>query len=261
MSFARAILTILVAMIVTAPALAQIRIIPREKRDSVANPASLQSADMHFPQGGTIDFGSVAEDGGVQSRVVKWNNKGSEAITITRIATSCSCLRCDYKRGVVWSGESGEISISYNPEGRIGSMRHRLFVYTNRSDQMPTAILDVKGTVAASANRAGDYRYSVGELLLRQREIRIDDLTADEQRVSIACMNGSKSALTPRLDTLLSSKGFTLRCTPQTLKPGEEGDLTIGYRAEENHRRMPLRLFIENNKVAPRDREIKIVTE
>ena len=261
MRLARAIFTLLVATAVTTSAFAQIRIIPREKRDSVANPPALQIEDMTFPQGRNIDFGSIAEDGGAQRKSVMWSNKAKEPITITRIATSCGCVKCDYERASIEEGKSSEIVITYHPEGHPGTMRHRIFICTDRSTQTPTAILDIKGNVIASANRHGDYHYSIGELLLRQREIRLESTTSGKQSLRIACMNGGKVAITPRMDQLLSSQSLSLRCEPQVLQPNAEGDIVISYDPAANPRQEPLRLFIENGKLPPRDREIKIRTE
>ena len=261
MRFARAIFTLLVATAVTTSAFAQIRIIPREKRDSVANPPTLQIEDMDFAQGRNIDFGSIAEDGGAKSKRVMWSNKSKEPITITRIATSCGCVRCNYERASIQGGQSSEIVITYHPEGHPGTMRHRIFVYTDRSSQMPTAIVDIKGNVIASANRHGDYQHSIGELLLRQREVRLESMADGTQRARVACMNGGRAALTPSLDTLLSSRSLSLHCEPQVLQPNAEGDIIISYDPAANPRQEVLRLFIENGKLPPRDREIKIVTE
>lgn len=261
MRFARAIFTLLVATAVTTSAFAQIRIIPREKRDSVVNPPTLQIEDMLFAQGRNVDFGSIAEDGGAQSERITWSNKAKEPIMITRIVTSCGCVKCDYERKSIEEGQSSEIVITYHPEGHPGAMRHRIFVYTDRSTQMPTAILDINGNVVASANRHGDYQHSIGELLLRQREVCLESMADGSQRARIACMNGGKAALIPRIDTLLSSRSLSLRCEPQVLQPNAEGYIVISYDPVANPRQEVLRLFIENRNLPPRSREIKIVTE
>ncbi len=256
-----AIISILVATTVATAALAQIRIIPQEKRDSVANPPTLQCDDLHFSGGRTIDFGTMSEDGGCRSHKVTWRNRGTEPITITRITTSCGCVRCDYTRQRIDVDKEGEIVITYAPKGHPGTMRHRIFIYTDRSEQMPTAILDIKGIVKASADRRGDYPHAIGALLLRNREIGFDADGARVQIMRIACMNGGKSPLTPQKDTLLSSEQITLSSEPATLGAGEEGEIVIRYTPAQGTDGRELRLFVENRNLPPRDREIKIVTE
>ena len=46
---------------ISATSLAQIRIIPKEKRDSVTNPATLKCNDMYFAAGRSLDFGTMDE--------------------------------------------------------------------------------------------------------------------------------------------------------------------------------------------------------
>lgn len=259
MRIVRGIISALVATMVATSAVAQIRIISREKRDSVANPATLQCKDMHFAKGRTIDFGAIKEDGGLQTRSVTWQNRGTKPISITRITTSCGCVRCSYTHTPVEGGKSGSIEIKYAPEGHPGEIRHRTFIYTDLSADMPTAILDIKGNVIASADRSGDYPHAIGYLLLRSREIRIDNDSGRVQTIRVACMNGGKIPLTPRKDALLSSESISLVAEPQTLQAGEEGDLIIRYTPSKSEEKHPLRLFVENRNLPPRDREVKII--
>ena len=259
MRIARAIFLILVATAVTTSALAQIRIIPREKRDSVSNPPTLSPSDIQFPNGRQIHFGTMAEAEGVQTRRIEWRNNGNETITVTRITTSCGCVRCHCEPQSVEGGKNGTFVICYNPKGEFGVMRNRAFVYTNRSAQIPTVILDIDGTVMASSKQNCDYPHVIGGLLLRNREIVID-ASKGEQEVRIACINSGKTALTPQIDPLLSSPMLTLRSTPATLQSGEQGEIIIRYTPTSSAPTAPLRLFIENRNLPPRDREIKITT-
>lgn len=258
MSIARVIISVWVATMVATSTLAQIRIISPEKRDSVVNPSTIKSEDMHFEAGRSIDFGSIKEDSGRVTQRVIWHNVGAKPITITRITTSCGCVRCDYPHGVIEKNRESEITIYYYPKGHPGTMRHRIFIYTDRSQQTPTAILDIKGNVQASADRRGDYPNAIGSLLLRSREIQIESGADKMQTIRIACMNGGKSTLTPKADTLLSSENITLSSEPQTLRAGEEGDIIIRYTPSKGTNRQPLRLFVENPNLPPRDRELKI---
>jgi hypothetical protein len=124
---------------------------------------------------------------------------------------------------------------------------------------MPTAVVDLKGEVRASTDRRGDYPHPIGALLLRNRQIRIDSEV--QQTIRIACMNGGEADLTPSKDNLLSSSTFSLTAEPKTLRAGQEGEIVISYTPTKGGSNEPLRLFIDNRLLAPRDREIKIVTE
>ena len=259
MRITRGILIMLVATLVATPTLAQIEIIPQAKRDSVANPPVVKGEDMLFVEGRTIDFGSMAEDGGNQTRKIVWQNRSERPITITRITTSCGCVRCDYTREVVKAGDKGVIAITYAPKGHPGTMRQRIFVYTDRSTQMPTAIIDIKGYVLSSADPSGDYPHAIGRLLLRNRQIKFDADSDKPQIMRIACMNGGDTDLTPVKDSMLSSPSLVLYSQPKTLRAGEQGYIVIHY--TPRGRKEPLRLFVEQSNLPPRDREIRIITE
>lgn len=261
MRIARDIMMIVVATMVATTVPAQIRIIPREVRDSVANPPTHKCDDMHFVEGHSIDFGTMEEDGGTQTKKIVWRNQSKEPLTITRITTSCGCVRCDYAREAVESENQGEIVITYSPKGHPGTMRHRIFLYTDRSVKMPTAIVDIKGYVKASADRRGDYPHAIGALLLRSREIRFDRAESGVQVIRIACMNGGKRDLSPKKDVLLSSKNISLDSEPITLRAGEEGEIIIRYTPTQGDESKPLRLFVDEQNTPPRNREIKIVTQ
>ncbi len=261
MRIAKGIFLVLVVTAVTIPTLAQIRIIPQYIRDSVANPPTLKSQDMHFENGRIVELGSMEEDGGSRTKIIKWQNVGNSPITITRITTSCGCVRCDHDRKVVECEEWSQIEITYSPKGHPGVMRQRLFIYTDRSVQMPTAIIDINGVVHPSTDRTGDYPHVVGSLLLRNRTINLDLGNRGVQTVRIACMNGGKSDIKPSKDVMFSSPEITLTAEPETLRAGEQGEIVIRYTPSERGKIEPLRLFVDNKNLPPRDRKIEIITE
>ena len=205
--------------------LAQIKIIPQSRLDSVANPRVVGADKMLFKVGMTIDFATLDEDAGAWQRVLEWQNKSSQTIVITHIKSSCSCLRGEFEREGVRVGQSGKLKITYYPKGHPGMVNQRLFIYTHLSASEPTVILSVKGVVKPSKDHSADYKYSRGELLLRQ-----DTLYATrgkQTQIKVACMNSSQRDMRLSADTLLSSKGIKMWSEPRVLKAGTEGDLVI----------------------------------
>lgn len=65
------------------------------------------------------------------------------------------------------------MTVTYHPKGHPGSFDRRIFVYTQLSDKMPTAILHLTGTVIASERTDGDYPYAMGALRLKQQSVRL----------------------------------------------------------------------------------------
>ncbi len=238
-------------VVMSVEATAQIRVINRGQIDSIAKPQTVAGNAMAVENEGRISFGRIEEDGGVWSRSVKWQNRGDKPLVITRVTSSCSCLRVEADRKPVDGGEWGSVTLHYYPEKRGGEVSQRVLLYTNLSERQPTAVITVSGFVKPSADRRGDYPYVKGELLLRRDTI---DIGRGEQ-VRVACMNGSQRALRLSHDKYLTEQGLTLRTEPQVLQAGEEGDMIISLSSAAAKRGV-IRLVVDGLSVPPRQRTI-----
>ena len=210
--------------------LAQIKLIPQSKLDSVANPRTVGEGKMTFKRGTTIDFKLLDEDAEPWTQVVEWQNNDSKPIVITHVKSSCSCLKTDLERRSVGVGAVDRIKLTYYPKGHPGVVNQRLFIYTSLSADLPSAILNVKGVVKPSADHRKDYAYNRGELLLRQDTIYVERGRAEVVRV--ACMNSSSREMRLVGDTLLSSVGLKMWTEPKVLPAGTEGDMVVSISAD-----------------------------
>ena len=77
------------------------------------------------------DFGKVPQGPQVQY-VFKFTNKGNQSLHIEKVQASCGCTgtamdeKMDYSKG-----ESGEIKVTFNTEGREGKQEKTIMVYSN----------------------------------------------------------------------------------------------------------------------------------
>ena len=154
------------------PLCGQIRIVPRAKLDSLAHPATADGAQAMRFERTQIDAGHIGEDDTPPSYTFKWHNEGTAPLIITRVQTTCGCAAATYGRQPVRTGGEGTVTVTYHPKGHPGSFDRRIFVYTQLSDKMPTAILHLTGTVIASELTDGDYPYAMGTLRLKQQSVR-----------------------------------------------------------------------------------------
>lgn len=257
---ARGWILALCAAVATATVEAQIRLIPQSKVDSARNVATEQ-VGMAFERT-TIDFGQIDEDGGAWQGSIVWQNGSDSALRITRITTSCGCLRAECDRSEVAAGGEGALRLTYYPQGHAGAVTQRIFVYTDRSPRVPSAVLTVRGEVRAAADQSANYPYTRGALLIRQTWVRFAGEGVQTERV--ACMNSGAKPLKISTDTLLSSPEIEVRTDPAVLQAGEEGDLVITYTPRADgvrQTRMPMaraRLFLNGLGVAPRERAIEV---
>jgi hypothetical protein len=246
---------LVMATMLCAVASAQLQLIPQQKLDSVANPRIVEGAKMQFSSGDKISFATIKEDAEPWEQSIEWRNGGDKTLVVTRVTTSCSCLQATAAKGAVKSGEEATLHLKYYPKGHPGKVEQRVFIYTNLSATMPSAIITVRGEVLPSADRRADYPFRRGVLLLRYEGLTF---AGDKPQVErIACLNSGSRALKLSADEF-SSQGLTLRSEPAVLQSGEEGDLVITYTPDEDKQPSWLKLYIKGLDEPLRAREIEV---
>ena len=238
------------------PSAAQIRLVPQAKLDSVANPPTIQERVMRF-EAEELHFGSIDELGGAWQGVFRWQNITDQPLVITRIVTSCSCLTADFGREPVAAGKRAELRVSYHPKGHPGVVRQRLYLYTNRSKERPTAILTVRGVVVRDRELEHRYPHRCGDLLLKSDTV-VFERTKEVQRFEIACLNEGDKSIVPQLDTRLTPRGFSLRGVPRELPPQSEGRLLIEYDPSKVQGSVPIRALYLQGNGTPSGRKITL---
>lgn len=254
----RVVISVLAFLLVVGAgerAVAQIKIIPKAKLDSVANPRTVAGEWLEIVGGESLSFGTIDEDCGKWCGSVSLKNVGTKPLVITTLRSTCSCLQVVAPKGAIGVGKSVEVSLTYYPKGHPGSVEQRVYVYTNLSTTTPTKVLRLRGVVTPSKNKAGDYPFSRGELRMRQDTVSLQEGGV----VRVACLNSGTRALRLECDTLLSAKGLRLRTEPAVLKGGEEGDLVISATGAEAGQM--LKLYIKGLVLPPRQRFITIKIE
>ncbi|WP_418983606.1 DUF1573 domain-containing protein [Alistipes sp.] len=76
--------------------------------------AQPQGAVLRFAQT-SHDFGDVARKGGDLTYEFAFTNAGDAPLVLTRVITSCSCLKASFSKKPVAPGGSGVVRIVYEP--------------------------------------------------------------------------------------------------------------------------------------------------
>lgn len=126
---------------------AQLKILPKDRLDSIANPPLAQNSGTMVFDKMFIDGVKMTEADAPRSFEYGFVNRGSSPLVIARLVSSCSCAAASYDKRIIKPGEWGVIRIVYNPKGRIGTNLQRVFVYTADNTQ-PTAILRLEVTTS-----------------------------------------------------------------------------------------------------------------
>ncbi len=107
---------------------------PKE-RDTVAVKESATAvydgAHIEFEET-THDFGHVARRGGDLTAEFEYVNDGTEPLVITRITTSCTCIKPQFIKRPLAVGERGVIRLVYEPHKMEAGAFHKVIqVHTN----------------------------------------------------------------------------------------------------------------------------------
>ena len=145
MRIVRFICLIAAVLVSGQTAFAQLKILPKEKLDSIANPPLASNAALvAFEQNRAI---AEYASGDEQPRIFeyKFMNKGKSPLVISRLVSTCSCAKAECDKRVLAPQERGVVRLTYEPEGRIGTNIRRVFVYTDDNAQ-PSAVLRLEVT-------------------------------------------------------------------------------------------------------------------
>ncbi len=215
------------ALVAARPARGQFHIVPRERLDSMAQPALAHGAQaMRFDRT-RIETGAIGEDDAPKSFVFTWRNTGDKPLVITRVKTTCGCAVPTCGKRPVKPGETDSVTVTYHPKGHPGSFVRKIFIFTQLAENAPSATLELAGEVIPSARPTYAYPHARGNLLLKQEEIRFD--AAERRSESIECLNGGNDTLRVRIDTRILPPCIRAEFTPAELLPGEVGELTVRF--------------------------------
>lgn len=191
----------------------------------------------------THDFGTFSEDSDPKVCVFEFTNHLQKPISIAHVQSTCGCAVPQYTKKAIQPGESGEIRITYNPQGRPGIFNRSILV--NFSGQIEKISLSVKGNVTPGVTRKDrTYPYVIGDLQLRARELRLRAMKGEQQQQEIMIVNsGSK---TIRMDIKSNIPSISAIMVPSALAPDQKGVIQIIRQADENKSK-PLCIRIKEN--------------
>ena len=207
---------------------AQLQLISQSKIDSIRNPRTAAQVPMYFEEGTTLNMGQMSEDDEPWTSEIRWRNRGTSPIVVTKVVTTCGCLKVDFDPWPVVADSMASMRIAYNPKGHPGAVYQRAMIYTSAAEDRPSAILVVSGEVSPALDPEADYPQTCGALRLRTTEVAFRN-GGQRQQMSIACFNGGREPLRITTDTLMTSPALRVKSEPQEIPAGAEGELIITF--------------------------------
>lgn len=108
------------------------------------------STSIDFKSGLEYDFGTI-DEGEVVSHVFEFKNTGSEPLLLTDAKGSCGCTVPDWPKTPIAPGETGEIEVKFNSQGKGGARNQKVTLTANTNPQQ--TFLYLKGNVTPAANK------------------------------------------------------------------------------------------------------------
>ena len=252
----RKIATLILLTSLTLTVSAQ-RFVPRATLDSLARPTlSVKAEGVLSVDSKTKDLGEIDDSSPIRVSYTLCNEH-SEAITITEIKASCSCLKIATKRATIEQGDSYTLTVEFNPAGRSGKFSYDINIYTTIDEQYPTLRLSLNGKISTS-DAFSHLTEQMGALRLSRKSVVLEGVTsAAIRRERIAIANSGSHAIRPTARPTI--EGLSLRCEPEVLEPGAEGDIIVEYRPKnEPMRDIETMLIIEGVEASPSQSILRI---
>ena len=111
---------------------------------------------------GTHDFGKINEADGKVSTTFVFKNEGMSPLVLSNVRASCGCTTPKWTHEPIEPGQTGEITVTYNPSGRPGRFQKTVTVTSNATE--PTTKLYIKGEVIPKPSKPADL-YAVQHIL------------------------------------------------------------------------------------------------
>lgn len=249
---------IVLACAALCPVQAQIKVIPREKLEAVANPRlSPDSASLEFDVR-RIVAGPMNETDAPKAFRYRMTNVGDAPVSITRINTTCSCANAVYDRKTVLPGESACITVTYDPKGHPGRFERRIFVYTGEGGS-PAAILSLSVNVGHAEDFSGLYHHQMGPIRLRRTEVSFNPDAKGVEKIPFVNLSGGPMSL--RCDETMLPECLGFYTEPSVVGDRQEGEIVITFDPSKGRVRTRMPVILKDLGISPSRSSITVKTD
>lgn len=92
-----------------------------------------------------IDVGTISAKDSCCTFVFNFTNKGNEALILSKLKTSCSCIIADYSKKPIAPGDKGQIKVNFFTEGKKGHFSKSIYIKSNAANDYE--VLYIKGVI------------------------------------------------------------------------------------------------------------------
>ncbi len=152
-------------------------------------------------------------------------NSGRRQIEITDVKLDCGCTKYSVAKSILEPNERTTISLTYDA-AMLGHFVKQASVEYSGGKGSPLQ-LSMSGVVLTELKDYSSlYPYAMGDLLTDNNVVEFDDVNkGDHPELEMTILNNSQQVMTPNVQHLPSY--LSAFATPEHLKPGQSGKLTI----------------------------------
>lgn len=177
----------------------------------------------------SIDFGTVPDEGGALFHIFTFINSSSSPVRISQALVSCNCVTAAYPDNFIKGGETGTVSVAFNPAGLSGKVSRQVEVFTG--DGIPGVVLEMTAVVEPVSHDITDLYRTVlpGGLRMASTSCRFGYVSVGKtEERSVGLLNACDQPM--EIDFEQSAQSVFSVVGPRSLSPGEAGTLIVSCR-------------------------------
>ena len=173
------------------------------------------------------DFGTFHEQDGKVTCQLRVVNTGNADLLILRVKPSCGCTASEFTRTPIVAGDTGIVTLTYNPKGRPGEFEKDAFVYTNGEPARER--LQIKGNVIPNLETLEDqFPVKAGAIVYNGRTLPLGEVPRGRGRMTyMSGYNASTDSIVVTADNV--PRHISVSAVPDTVPPGSSSTVTVYF--------------------------------
>ena len=182
----------------------------------------------------THDFGKINETDGKVTTIFEIKNEGMSPLVLNNVKASCGCTTPQWTHEPIEPGQSGKITVTYNPSGRPGKFQKTITITSNATE--PTTKLYIKGEVIPKpAKPANEYPVKMCELSLKQRTLNFGTvIKGNKKTLEIEYTNLTDNTIIVDILSKEENTHFIPNVTLKTIAPNETGKIQVTLNSQDS---------------------------
>lgn len=194
------------------------------------------------------DFGKINEADGRVTTIFQFKNEGMTPLVLSQVRASCGCTTPSWTKTPVEPGQTGTISVTYNPNGRPGRFQKTVTVTSNATE--PSVKLYIKGEVIPKqAKPVNKYPVQMGAISLNAASVNFGTIMkGNNVTKTISYTNNTDEDVTVEVLTA-DGDPILAQASLSPIKKGQEGQININYDAKvgKNYGPQTLKAYVMIN--------------